>query len=175
MTSDQLKTIMPHLAGQLVDEYAPALSKAMLWGYIDTPKRQAAFLAQIAHESGELRWMEELASGASYEGRADLGNVRPGDGRRYKGRGPIQLTGRNNYRRCGNALGLDLEGNPGLMMDPSISFKASVWYWTGHGCNELADAGDFIEITKRINGGLNGLAQREAYHAIAKRVFGVVE
>ena len=103
---------MPGVDPAKAEQYLPHINKAMAEGNINTPKRQAAFLAQLAHESGSLRYMEEIASGAAYEGRSDLGNTQPGDGTRYKGRGPIQLTGRSNYREAGKALGLDLEGNP---------------------------------------------------------------
>jgi putative chitinase len=139
---------------------------------ITTPKRQAAFLAQVAHESGELRFFEEIASGAAYEGRRDLGNVRPGDGRRFKGRGPIQLTGRANYRAAGRALGIELENNPTRAADPDVGFRVAAWYWRTRGLNTLADQGDFRQITKRINGGFNGLADRQRYWARAKAVLG---
>ena len=99
MTPDQLRRIMP-LAGKRAPLYAVPLSDAMAEYGIDTPARQAGFLAQIAHESGSLVYVEEIASGAAYEGRADLGNTEPGDGERYKGRGILQITGRANYRAC---------------------------------------------------------------------------
>src|SRR5215467_14480028 len=117
--------------------------------------------------------MEEIASGAAYEGRRDLGNTQPGDGKRYKGRGPIQLTGRANYRRAGKALGLDLEKDPAKAADPAVGFRVAGWFWKTHGLNELADKGDFREITRRINGGYNGLASRQAFYKKAKEVLGV--
>src|SRR5690606_11129687 len=131
---------------------------------INTKQRQAMFLAQLGHESGGLRYMEEIASGAAYEGRRDLGNTQPGDGTRYKGRGPIQLTGRANYREAGRALGLDLEGNPQQASSPEVGFRVAAWYWNSRGLNQHADAGNFREVTRRINGGYNGLADREAYY-----------
>jgi putative chitinase len=131
---------------------------------INNRMRQAAFIAQLAHESGELRYFEEIASGAQYEGRTDLGNTQPGDGRRYKGRGPIQLTGRSNYRAAGAALGIDLERYPERAADLDVGFRVAAWFWTSRGLNGLADAGDFRGITKRINGGYNGLSAREAYY-----------
>jgi len=133
------------------------------------------FLAQLAHESGQLVYMEEIASGEAYEGRKDLGNTQPGDGKRFKGRGPIQLTGRANYRAAGQALGLNLEANPELVKTPSVGFRTSVWFWTTNKLNDLADKGtleSFRQITKKINGGTNGQADREKYWDKAKNTLG---
>ena len=143
----------------------------MAEGSVNTCLRKSAFLAQIAHESGQLLYMEELASGAAYENRPDLGNTQPGDGKRYKSRGPIQLTGRDNYRKAGQALGLDLEGNPELVKTPEVGFRTTVWFWTTRRLNELADTGTldaFRQITRKINGGTNGQADRENYWVKAK-------
>jgi putative chitinase len=170
LTVQQLRAIMPRLPEAHASFYLPLLTAAMNEADITTPRRQAAFLAQLAHESGELRFWEELADGKAYEGRKDLGNVQPGDGPRYKGRGPIQLTGRNNYRAAGLALGVDLENNPEHAKEPAIGFRVATWFWTTRGLNAFADAGDFREITRRINGGYNGLAQREAYYAVALNI-----
>ncbi|MFL5357833.1 peptidoglycan-binding protein [Archangium sp.] len=164
LTAKVLREIMPKLTAARADECLPYLDVAMVEADITTPQRQAAFLAQLAHESGELRFFEELASGEAYEGRKDLGNTQPGDGRRYKGRGPIQLTGRANYRAAGMALGIDLEGSPTRAGDVDVGFRVAAWFWKSRGLNPLADVGDFREMTRRINGGFNGLAQREAYH-----------
>ncbi|MDY7229779.1 peptidoglycan-binding protein [Hyalangium rubrum] len=169
----QLQDLMPRLSDSRAAACLPHLNAAMAEADITTPQRQAAFLAQLAHESGELRFFEEIASGEAYEGRKDLGNTEPGDGPRYKGRGPIQLTGRSNYRTAGRALGIDLEGNPTRAADLDIGFRVAGWYWKGRGLNALADAGDFREITRRINGGFNGLAQREAYHRLALELLSV--
>ncbi len=170
LTEKQLRDIMPRLSAARAEECLPHLDAAMVEADIVTSQRQAAFLAQLAHESGELRFFEELSSGEQYEGRKDLGNTEPGDGRRYKGRGPIQLTGRANYRAAGRALGIDLEGNPTRAGDVDVGFRVAAWYWTSRGLNALADAGDFREITRRINGGFNGLAEREAYYRRALEV-----
>jgi len=124
--------------------------------------RFAHFIAQLAHESGNFRYMEEIASGAAYEGRKDLGNVMAGDGVRFKGRGPIQLTGRANYQKYGRALGIDFEAHPELVVIPSIGFLVACKFWVNNGLNELADRDDVLTITRRINGGTNGLDDRKA-------------
>jgi predicted chitinase len=168
----QLKRIMPHLSDAKARQVLPHLNKAMQEAHINTPKRQAAFLAQLAHESGELRYFEEIASGRAYEGRRDLGNTQPGDGVRFKGRGPIQLTGRSNYRAAGKALGIDLEHNPKRAADIDVGFRTAAWFWNSRGLNKYADAGNFREVTRRINGGYNGLSSREAYYRRALNVLG---
>lgn len=137
-------------------------------GFFGEALRLAHFLAQLMHESANFLYMEEIASGAAYEGREDLGNTQPGDGKRYKGRGPIQVTGRANYRRYGRLLGIDLESNPTLASDPSIGFLVSLTYWDDKRLNELADRDDIKTITQKINGGFNGLADRRAKFAQVK-------
>jgi len=167
MTLEELQGIMPNC---LRPGYLPFLNAAMDEAQINTPKRVAAFVAQLAHESGEFRYMQEIADGKAYEGRKDLGNVVPGDGPRFKGRGPIQLTGRNNYAAAGKALGLDLISNPETVATHEVGFRVAAWFWASRNLNALADNGDFDGITRRINGGLNGKAQRDLYYARAKRV-----
>lgn len=138
------------------------------YGVMETPQRLAHFLAQLIHESGSFRYMEELASGQAYEARADLGNTQPGDGARYKGRGPIQITGRTNYRRFGRSIGIDIERHPELAAIPSIGLHLALEYWDDRQLNRWADADDVTEITERINGGRNGLADRKAHLAKLK-------
>lgn len=150
----------------------PFLSKHMTAYNIDTPLRAAHFLAQACHESAHFRVLHEYASGAAYEGRKDLGNVYAGDGVRYKGRGIFQLTGRANYRAYGSLLGLDLENNPELAADPEISVRVACEYWKHKGLNGWADRDDLNEITRRINGGYNGLSDRAACLARAKKALG---
>jgi predicted chitinase len=168
VTEEQLRKIGPNLQAARAAELVGFLNDAMREASINTRERAAAFLAQLFHESAELRYFQELADGTAYEGRKDLGNTQKGDGPRFKGRGPIQLTGRNNYRDAGQALGLDLVNNPARAADPDVGFRVAAWFWRTRGLNELADAGDFLAITKRINGGTNGLADREKYHGRAK-------
>lgn len=165
---DDLKTICPLANVGKLALYAEPLSDAMLEFEIDNPAREAAFIAQIAHESGSFRYVKELASGEAYEGRQDLGNIHPGDGVRFKGRGLIQITGRTNYYQCGSALGVDLIAQPELLEQPSYACRSAAWFWSSRHLNELADKGDFERITRRINGGLNGLADRLAYFERAK-------
>lgn len=172
LTLAQLRAVMPRLAADRAADVLPYLDAAMREAGIVSPRRMAAFLAQLAHESAELRYFEELASGDAYEGRRDLGNTQSGDGRRYKGRGPIQLTGRANYRDAGEALGVPLEQRPELAATLEVGFRVAGWFWRTRELNELADAGAFDAITKRINGGYNGKAERDAYHARATAVLG---
>ncbi len=166
----QLHRIMPGLPMSKARAYLPYLNKAMADGKINTRLRKAAFIAQLAHESGQLKYFEEIASGAAYEGRKDLGNTHPGDGRRFKGRGPIQLTGRANYRRAGHDLHLPLESHPKMVATKQVGFRVATWFWKGHGLNALADRKDFLTITRRINGGTNGLADRQMYYRRALSV-----
>lgn len=170
VTLEQLKAIMPNLSDEKAQQYLPELNKAMEEAGINTPKRQAAFLAQIAHESAELKYFEEIADGSAYEGRTDLGNTEPGDGKRYKGRGPIQLTGRANYKAAGEALGIDLVGNPDRAKDVDVAFRTATWFWNSHNLNSYADQGNFDQITKTVNGGYNGKQSRDAYYEKALSV-----
>lgn len=170
VTDDELRQIMPNCAPAKRADYLPFIQQAMEEFEITTYLREAAFLAQLAHESGELRYMEELASGAAYEGRKDLGNTQPGDGVRYKGRGPIQLTGRANYQKYGDLLGVDLINNPTQAATPQVGFRIAGEFWKLNGLNQLADQQQFETITRRINGGLNGQADRVMYYDRAKKV-----
>lgn len=133
---------------------------------IDTPLREAAFLAQVAHESGRFIYTEEIASGQAYEGRKDLGNVYIGDGKKYKGRGLIQLTGRANYAEFSGHCGIDFIENPALLSTPQYAVQSACWFWSERGLNTLADVGEFKKITRIINGGYNGLEQRTAFYEI---------
>lgn len=169
LTVDQLKRILP-LAGQRAEAFCQPLNDAMDEFGINTAARQAAFVAQIGHESGQFRYVRELATGAAYEGRADLGNVVTGDGVRYKGRGLIQITGRTNYTACMLALDIDCVEHPELLEQPANACRSAAWFWRTHGLNELADKGDQVRVTKRINGGTNGLADRLALFEVAKGV-----
>lgn len=154
------------------EDYAATLWRQMVDGGITTVTRAAAFLAQIAHESGELRYLEELGDGRAYEGREDLGNTEKGDGPRYKGRGPFQLTGRANYRKFGQIIGLNLELHPEDAASPAVGCRVAAAYWAELECNKLADIPDFKAVTKAINGGYNGLDDRLKYYHRALEVLG---
>lgn len=153
-------------------EWLPHIQAAMAEFKISTPQRQAAFLAQIGHESGGLHWTTEIwgptAAQARYEGRKDLGNIQPGDGFRFRGRGLIQTTGRANYLATGVALGVDLIAQPERLAEPALAARSAAWFWHQRGLNMLADVGDFELITRRINGGVNGYAQRVDLYTAAR-------
>lgn len=168
VTAEQLTRIVPTLDPGQAPAIARNLNVAMAEANITAPQQQAMFVAQLAHESGGFQFMEEIASGAAYEGRADLGNTQPGDGERFKGRGYIQVTGRYNYGQAGQALGLDLVNNPGLAAQPENAARIAAWYWTSRDINDAANNGDFTRVTQLINGGTNGLADRQAYYARAQ-------
>ena len=173
ITAQQLLKILPS-AGQSASVFVPALNTAMNHYQIIGTKRTAAFIAQIGHESGQLKYMREIwgptAAQAEYEGRADLGNTQSGDGSKFHGRGLIQITGRSNYKTCGEALGLDLINQPELLEKPQHACMSAAWFWASRGLNTLADTGQFDIITRRINGGQNGAADRQALYAKALKV-----
>lgn len=186
LTEDHLRAIMPALPAVRRGQLLPVLQAAATEFAITTPARLAAFLAQLAHESGQFRFMEELWGPTEAQRRyepastlaARLGNIDTGDGRRFKGRGPIQITGRANYRRYGELLGIDLLADPARAASPDPAFRIAALFWAKNGLNELADqatAAAFQQITRRINGGLNGLEDRQAFYAVARTVLGVVE
>lgn len=158
--------------------WADPLSAAMELYDIGTPVRQAAFLAQVGHESGRLVYVKELWGPTDaqkrYEGRKDLGNTQAGDGFRYRGRGLIQITGRANYSTAADALNEPLIDFPEILEQPDIAALSAAWFWNSHGLNALADAGDFEKITRRINGGLNGFGDRLDLWKSAKATLGAL-
>lgn len=172
MNAAILRAIMP-LAGKVADLFVAPLTATMTEFGIDTPQRQASFLAQVAHESCQLRLTRELwgptPTQKGYEGRVDLGNTYPGDGFRYRGRGLIQITGRANYRACGAMLGFDLLNHPELLEVPTLASRSAAWFWRTRNLNSLADAGEQVEICKRINGGKNGLQERLDFYDAARK------
>ena len=197
ITVQQLLQILPN-AGQVAGVFVPVLNTAMGRYQIVGAKRIAAFIAQVGHESSHLkllvenlsysadalrrnwpsRFSMELASSVArkpeqianiaYSNR--MGNTATGDGWRYRGRGLIHITGKNNYRECGEALGQDLIAHPELLEKPQHACMSAAWFWASRGLNTLADAGSFSKITTRINGGQNGAADRQALYARALKV-----
>ncbi|MCU1750438.1 glycoside hydrolase family 19 protein [Pseudomonas sp. 6D_7.1_Bac1] len=179
VTEGQLLKIMPNARPQ-AGVFVSALNGAMVNHQINTPKRIAAFLAQVGHESGQLRYVRELGCD-QYLSKYDtgalairLGNTpeADGDGQRYRGRGLIQITGRNNYRQCSLGLFGDerLLDQPELLEQPQWAAESAAWFWEQNGLNELADRDQFNSITRRINGGLNGLEDRLQLWARARAV-----
>ncbi|MCF5056800.1 glycoside hydrolase family 19 protein [Pseudomonas proteolytica] len=173
ITEQQLLRILPN-AGRQAGVFVPVLNTAMNKYGIVTPSRIAAFIAQVGHESGQLRYVREIwgptAQQVGYEGRADLGNTVKGDGSKYRGRGLIQITGRANYKASGDALDLDLINQPELLEQPQYAAMSAAWFWSTKGLNTLADKGEFVKITRRVNGGLNGLEDRQRLYAQAQKV-----
>lgn len=197
LTADILRAAMP--AARLTDiaRFATPLAEARAEWNIDTPLRLAAFLAQIAHESGQLRTLVEnlnysaeallrvfprhfdagLAAAYArqperigsrvYANRMGNGDEASGDGWRYRGRCLIQVTGHDNYAACGSALGLDLIAQPELLEQPGPAARSAGWFWHRNSLNRPADARDIETITRRINGGLTGLDDRKAHYARA--------
>ncbi|NWB67679.1 glycoside hydrolase family 19 protein [Pseudomonas sp. I8001] len=179
ITQNDLVQIMPNARAQ-AGVFVSALNTAMSNRQITTPNRIAAFLAQIGHESGELRYVRELGSD-QYLSKYDTGTLAArlgntpeadGDGQKYRGRGLIQITGRRNYLACSQALFGDerLLHQPELLETPQWACESAAWFWQRNGLNELADQDQFTTITRRINGGLNGLENRMQLWARAKAV-----
>jgi predicted chitinase len=178
LTESHLSQIMRNASQRKRQQYIGPLNAAMAAHDIDTLLRAAAFVAQLAHESGEFQFMEEIwgptAAQRRYEPPSELarkiGNTKTGDGKRFKGRGPIQITGRSNYTNYGKLLGINLADEPERAATPEVGFATAGLFWQRNGLNELADAGDFKGITKRINGGQNGEKSRELFFERAKLV-----
>ncbi|CAK0779080.1 putative chitinase [Gammaproteobacteria bacterium] len=168
-----IEQVMPRAKGKLAELYAAHLSNAMFPANIVGVMREAAFLAQIAHESGELHHTKEIWGPSKwqekYEGHKGLGNVLEGDGKRFMGRGLIQLTGRFNYQKCSRALFNDLRllDHPELLEEPEYAALSATWYWNERKINDPADKDDFTKVTERINPGLLGLEQRKNYYILA--------
>lgn len=170
-----MREIAPHFSGDngarqstVITAVGEVLAATLDAYAINTRLRIAHFLGQTCHESAGFRTTEEFASGEAYEGRTDLGNDRPGDGVRYKGRGLLQLTGRANYRSIGKILGLDLENQPALAAEPVLSLKIACEFWKRKSINAPSDADDLVEVTRRVNGGKNGIDDRRTFTAKAK-------
>ena len=171
ITRDKLELCIPYASDRNISKFLSPLNEAMIEFGIYEPLHIAAFLAQVTHESGSLKYVEEIASGSNYEFREDLGNLefeacqvahRHGttSGKFYKGHGLMQITGYYNHRACGKALGLDLVENPRLLCEPSGAARCAAWFWFDHHLNTFIDADNFNKTTRIINGGFNGKQDR---------------
>lgn len=178
LTLEQLARIFPGTSRAKLREYLPYLNQVMRDYDIDTPKREAAFLAQIGVETDDLKTLEEYGDNGYFNrnygpesgvGRS-LGNTSSGDGARFHGRGALQLTGRDNYRKASEALGVDLVGDSELAADPKYAFATAGWFWDAENLNEPADESDLGAITRSINGGTNGASERRENYDRARKV-----
>ena len=174
MTDEQLKYIVPASTIEDRTDYLKEfndVAEKYIKGYLPI----CSFVAQTAYESGCFHYLKEIASGAEYEGRKDLGNTFKGDGIRFKGRGYIQLTGRANYESFKKWLGgqPDVVANPQMIEKPHLAMLATVFFWTSHHLNELSETDDFKAVTRKINGGLNGYTSRLAYYIKAKKILNI--
>lgn len=177
ITAETLQKVYKEAPEERINKFIEPLNVAMGRYSINTPQRIRMFLAQIGHESARLRYVKEIASGEAYDtGRkaANLGNTpeEDGDGQLYKGRGLIQITGRRNYLLCGLALDLPLLEHPELLETPMNAAMSAGWFWENNNLNALCDAGYFKELTRRINGGVNGYADR---YKLYQRAFDVIK
>jgi len=182
ITHDHIRFIMPYARN--IANFIDPLNDAANRFEINTPRRLAAWLANLAHESGEFRYMEEIADGSAYDSREDLGNLDPEAirvakahgstaGRWFKGHGPIQITGYYNHRDCGEYLGIDAVNEPRLLATPIYGCLAAGWFWEPYmRINRFADLGDFDACCDLVNlgrrtprvGDSNHYAQRLAYY-----------
>jgi len=172
MNIDELKATIkkaaPYATAENLDKFTPLLHELMPKYGIDTPLRQRHFLAQLLHESGSFRYVREIADGKAYEGRKDLGNTFTGYGTRFRGRGLIQVTGRYNYEKCSTGIFNDstvLMCFPEMLEQTRYAVESACWFWKFNNINSLADKDDIIAVTKKINGGTNGLEDRKKYFA----------
>ena len=169
-----LRKVCPNLYEQEARVVGRALAQAMSEHGINTPNRAAMFIAQCAHESGGFVYTRELWGPTPVQRTYPhmLGNRGMGDAFRYRGGGYIQLTGRSNYAAASRALGLPLLKKPQLLNQHRYAAKVAAWWWQEHGLNQLASGGpdNFVRVTRTINGGINGLADRQAYYARARPV-----
>lgn len=198
----QLKDCLPEASDQAIANFTQAIDDTLQEFDISTPQRIAAFLAQVGHESGSLKFIKEnlnySAQGLTktfpkyftpelanqyqrnpeaianrvYANRMGNGPEESGDGWAFRGRGLIQVTGRTNYQACGDFLGVDLISDPSYLESPEGAARSAGWYWTSRNLNALADVGDMKQITKKINGGFIGLEDRMKHYQHALEVLG---
>ena len=180
VTGAQLTKMFPKVKGTTATKYAEYINEAIRMASVNTKRRLAHFLGQVGHESGGLTTFSEWYKGKNpqayfnnkYGSRKDLGNTVKTDGYKYRGRGPIQVTGKANYKLCGKALGVDLVSQPDLLLNTKYGFRAAGWFWAMRKINTYADADNLTMVTKRVNGGTNGISDRKQRTALAKKVLG---
>lgn len=179
ITQKQLLDAVPGLYKARLDEFVASFNMFHAYFGLNTRDRIIHYLAQVFHESGSLRYVEELSSGAQYEGRKDLGNTQKGDGKRFKGRGFIQLTGRKNYQDFYNDewCSDNIVAYPNLVSNFPLNQMVSMWFWDRNNLNDLADLdnganGEDIvkKITRKVNGGYNGLDERVKFYQKFKKI-----
>lgn len=175
LTAEQLKQIYTSQRLDVINKFLPFINNLCEQYAINTPLRLAHFLAQIGHESAQLTYVKEIASGKAYDTGTlakNLGNTlaADGDGQKYKGRGLIQITGTSNYKALSQYLKIDLLNNPELLEQPHYAVESAIWYWNTRKLNDYADKDDVKTITKKINGGFNGLEDRVNLLNRAKKV-----
>lgn len=168
---DELKKVISTTPTLTIQKFIGPLNEYMPKYGINTLLRVRHFLAQIIHESGAFFYVEEIASGKYYEGRKDLGNIHPGDGVKFKGRGLIQITGRANYSRLSTDMFNDqrLIDYPEILKQPACAVESACWFWKLKGLNQIADRDDILTITKKINGWTNGLQDRKMYYQLCNK------
>jgi len=187
LTTQQLNNIAPFAKDQLIDVVVKHFNDLNDIYGVNTPIRIAHFFAQVIHESGSFKHTQEIADGSAYEGRADLGNIYPGDGKKFKGHGYIQVTGRSNHAACSKHIfgnELELLNNPGLLSTPRYAMQSALWFWTSRDLNNYADkpetwrkeiifrkkkkiVNNFEYITYRVNGGFNHFIERQTHFNLA--------
>lgn len=184
LTHEQLGKALPFAKQTNIDKYLPFFNKFFSKYNLISYQRIAAFLAQIAEESGSLRYVEELASGKAYEFRKDLGNLEhralkiahqnyTTTGKFYKGHGLIQITGYYNHVKAAKALNIPCDIHPKLLCTPEYAVQSALWYWDTHNCNSLADVNNFSGITRAINGGLTNYTARCSYWETTKKALNI--
>lgn len=176
ITKEQLQKL--NIKDTSIDRYLVYLNETLVKYSIDSPLRVSNFLTQILHESGNLYYSEEIASGRAYEYREDLGNIKLGDGVAFKGRGLIQLTGAYTYKRYGNYVKYDFNKNPKELSSPKYAMDSAGWFWKefkkdkfGNNLNSFSDKNDFVKITYFVNGGFNGFYDRLQKYSKCLEVF----
>jgi len=191
LTVDQLQECLPNARRERLEFFVDGINETFEQFEIDTPQRMAMFLAQTAHESANFSAVEEnlnysakgllgtwpkrfrgvenqyarkpqQIANRAYCDRMGNGSESSGDGWKYRGRGLIQLTGQDNYRTCGDALNLNLLDDPDMASKNPAAVLSAGWFWTTRRLNEISDSGDVAKATKVINGGSNGLLDRQS-------------